>query len=893
MSLRSLAYFAVLTAAACSSSTDGPTPTITSVMPVPLCDAQHDITVTITGSGFSPIVKDGLTGHPSVVMPRVVLLAAGTPTEVPPAGVTLGDPSGTMLVVTLPTALLAPGSYDVQVIDPTGNSDTLAGGLTVDPPPRITAVNPSSGAIGSTVAVTLSGTGFLPGMTVTLDATPSVSATNVTVAPDGMSAQVTFALASVAAGVYGITVDNLDGCTDTLASSFTVYVQHTFVLSGVDPPFGCTCANTSVTISSSGGFVSTPIVELRPTGQAGPVTQLTHVAFVDGTTLTAVVPAGLALGFYDVTVRNPPTDGGVAQLTMGFRVVSMPVPEIDAILPGRGDPAATNFAMQIVGANFRNPVKVELLDRTPAVVATVASVTPTNATHIDAIFASLPAIDDAYLVRVTDLDENTYSTYSAFIVGSSGSSGKLHAFTETSTLVTARRLLAGASARDDLGNGYIYAIGGDTGGATPTALDSVEVSQLSKFGALGGWNELRAPNRLNTPRVAPVAVAVPLYGSGSPYVPVKTYIYVTGGHDAAGTVLGSVERAVVLRTADAPIVSTAAVSTTPGTLADGTWYYKVSAVLASGDADNPGGETVASDEAILTIGSNKAIDLAWSAVTVNGMPAAMYRIYRTPTANLASQQEQLIATVSGTSYTDTGATAQTERPLPAGALGKWVVQTSSHAPRWGHQAAVITDGTGAKFMHVLGGKSNLSTGYLATIEIAPIDSLGQLGAFVSTGTTAMATARAFFSLVVETSANVAGFTGVARLITTGGVDAGGASSEIEFSDVTNGGANGAWTATGLSLNGRAGLMSVISSNKLFCMGGAGAATDTAFTSILTSGRNVGFTLDGTIGSPMQSASSAFPSPRALGAAIVGSGFIYFAAGTSDGIDAVNTVYQTF
>ena len=72
MSLRRFACLAVLAVVACSSSTDGPTPNIASVMPVPLCDAQRDITVTITGSGFSPIVKDGLTSNPSVVMPRVV-----------------------------------------------------------------------------------------------------------------------------------------------------------------------------------------------------------------------------------------------------------------------------------------------------------------------------------------------------------------------------------------------------------------------------------------------------------------------------------------------------------------------------------------------------------------------------------------------------------------------------------------------------------------------------------------------------------------------------------------------------------------------------------------------------------------------------------------------------
>jgi hypothetical protein len=890
MTRSSLHLLLLVMLGACASTVDGPSPTISSVAPTPICDAQHATSLTIKGTGFSPIVRDGLTDHPSVVMPRVLLVGGSASTEVPVAGVTVPDATGTTLVVTIPQSLVAPGMYGVEVIDPDGHDTTLANGLTIDPPPHITSINPAHGPAGSTAIVTLTGTGFLSGMTVTLGATPPVPGTNVTASADGTSATVTFNLTGVAPGTYSITVDNGDGCTDTLAASFTV--GHSFAITGIDPPFGCMCSETNVTIGSSGGFVSTPRVELRPAGQAGPVTLMTRVAFVDTSTLTAVVPMGLALGLYDVTVVNPPSDGGIAQLANGFRVVARPAPQIDAIVPSRGAPNTT-VAVSIFGANYRNPVKVELLDRTLAVVATVASVAPVSPTRIDTSLA-LPAIEDAYLVRVTDLDEMTYSTFSAFIVGSNGSSGKLHGFTVASTLVTGRRMHGGTLARDDLGNTFTYVFGGDTGGAAPTVLDSVEVSQLSKFGALGAWHQIRTPNRLTTTRDAPAVVTVPLFDpQGSPFIPVKTYLYATGGRNAAGTVLGSVERAMVLRNADAPKVTSAAVSATVGTLAAGTWYYKVSAILAASDPDNPGGETLSSDEAILTIDANKAIDLAWNPVMVNGTAAVMYRVYRTAMADGASQQELLIATVTGTSYTDTGATVQTDGPLPSGAVGVWRAQVPAHAARWGHQAAVITDGTGARFIYELGGKSTPTTGYLATIEVAPIDVFGHLGAFGSTGTTSMLTARAFFSLVVETAANVAGFTGVARLITTGGVEAGAASNEVEFTDATAGGGNGAWTATGLSLNTRAGVMSVIASNKLFCLGGASATTDTAFANILQTGRNVGFNIDGTIGSPMQSTASAFPNPLALGASITGSGFIYFAGGTTDGIDAVNTVYQTF
>src|SRR5262249_48233587 len=156
----------------------------------------------------------------------------------------------------------------------------------------------------------------------------------------------------------------------------------------------------------------------------------------------------------------------------GFRVVQMPIPTIEAIVPARGSPQA-NTPVAIYGANFRNPVKVELLDRTGAVAATVASVAPTSASRIDTTLPTNGMMQDAYLVRVTDLDEMTYSTFSSFIVGATGASGNLHAFGASSDLVTGRRILAGVSAKDDLGNNFVYAIGGDTGGAMPTVLDTV------------------------------------------------------------------------------------------------------------------------------------------------------------------------------------------------------------------------------------------------------------------------------------------------------------------------------------------------------------------------------------------------------------------------------------
>ncbi len=901
-SLRAAALAAALALpAACSSKTDGPTPTVTAVDPDLICTAQQDVTVTITGSGFSPVVRGGLTEDPWVEMPRVLLVSSATTVEVPPANVSLGNSNGTELIAIIPMGLAPPlgpddpeVTYDLRVVNPNGNEGTLAAALTIVPPPLLVAVNPNTGAQGDVVSVTLTGTGFRDGMSVTLDSDPPVVCANVVVI-SSTSATCDLDLNGVAAGTYDVTVTNADGCSDTLPGAFTVYEPNLFTLLGIDPPFGCTCADTTVTIFSDGGFVSTPRVEMRPHGETTPVIQFRRVAFIDSDTLTAIVPGGAEVGDYDVIVRNPPTDGGIGTLENGFRVVANPVPSIDAIVPSRGDPTvSTGTDVSIYGENFRDPVKIELIDIDGNIDATIASVTPVSGTQIDTNFPTSGMTEGPYLVRVTNLDEDTYSTFSAFLVAAVGPSGNLHPFASQPTMDTGRRMLAGVGARDDDGNYYLYAIGGDTG-AGGDVLDSVEVTQLSRFGELGPWRPVRNP--LGTPRVGATAVKVPIFDpAGSPFVPAKTYLYVLGGHDDEGTVLDTVERAVVLSADHAPVV-TADPSTAAGTLEAGTWYYKVSAVLDAGDPDNPGGETLASDEAIVTIGAEGSVALDWEPVVVNGTAAASYRIYRTDAVNGVSQTEHLIDTTTDTDYTDTGADAGTEDPLPPGAVGVWVLQANTMLEaRWGHGAAVVADDSGDRFLFAVGGKDAVSGGFLDSVEYAAIDDAdGSISAFGNDNTNPLAVPRAFFGLTVETPENVSGLGSGARFFAAGGVALTGATSSLEISDLTTGGGNAAWAPYGGSGNMqvRAGVMAVITSEKFFALGGASNAIDTVLSNILATGRDVPFLANGDIGSPFQSTAEGLLGARALGAVATGSGFIYFVGGTSDGSDALATTERTY
>ena len=668
-----------------------------------------------------------------------------------------------------------------------------------------------------------------------------------------------------------------------------------FTLTGIDPPFGWNGAPTAVTIQSDAGFASTPTAYMTPSGADEPTpVEFSNVAFIDASTITATIPAGAAVGVYDVYVVNPPAVGTIGVLVNGFEVVSQPVPWIVEVVPERGT-SQDDTAVSIFGDNFRNPVTVELIDADGTTAFSVAGVAPVSEHQIDTVFptstqsADLPA--GIYLVRVTNEDEGSYSTYSAFLV--TNPAGNLNVFETVEGMTVGRRMLAGTFARDVLGNKYVYAIGGDTGdGGDP--LDSVELSQLSNFGALGGWHEQRS--HLAQPRVGGAAVAVPVVDPEvSLYVPVKTYIYVIGGFDEGGQALDTVERAVVLDPGDAPVDLTGEAAGGSGSLAAGAWYYRVAAVVPSGDPDNPDGETLPSDEVVVTLGEAGAIALSWTPTTIGGEPAAGYRVYRTDAADGVSQTEHLIAEVADASYTDVGDEAGTESPQFLGATGTFVVDdTALGTARLGLRAVVAHDTDGARSVFAIGGLGSTTGDALDVVELAPISEDGSLGDFTTTGASSMAEPRAFFDAVLEDASNVSGYAlGGSRLWVMGGIDGSGApTSSLAQSDVDDAG-NGAWVVNDKTVQSAAGVMAVIANNKLFCLGGAADADWMSFSNVTPNGRDTEFDEAGDITGSINSTANGLNAPRALGVAVQGAGFMYFYGGTSDGVDSIATAERTY
>ena len=194
------------------------------------------------------------------------------------------------------------GDYSAAAPDPTLSADiwiaaeyapsssdcawgTVAAEVTLQTvTPSITSVSPRSGPMSGGQSVTISGTGFEPGATVTFGSNPASSVTF------SDSFQLT-AVTPSGIGTVGVTVANPDGTSAADASAYT-YLP---TITAVNPLGGPTSGGQSVTITG-GGFLSGATVMF---GAA----QATDVTVTGNAQITAVTPPGN--GAVSITVTNP------------------------------------------------------------------------------------------------------------------------------------------------------------------------------------------------------------------------------------------------------------------------------------------------------------------------------------------------------------------------------------------------------------------------------------------------------------------------------------------------------------------------------------------------------------------------------------------------------------
>ncbi|MCI0342429.1 MAG: IPT/TIG domain-containing protein [Planctomycetales bacterium] len=306
------------------STAPAPPPVVTAVVPS-FGPTSGGTAVTITGSAF----QNGAT-------------------------VTIGGTAATSVALVSPTQLAAvtppgtAGARTVTVTNPDGQSGALGGGFTYGTPPSnpptVTNVSPAFGPTAGGTAITVTGSAFVTGATVTIGGTAATSVAFVS------ATQLTAVTPAGSAGSRTVVVTNPDGQAGALGGGFTYGTPPSSppAVTNVSPSFGPTAGGTAITVTGS-AFATGATVTIGGTAA-------TSVAFVSATQLTAVTPGGSA-GTLTVTVTNP--DGQSGALGSGFTYGSPPAapPSVSNISPAFG-PTSGGTAATITGSAFQSGATV-------------------------------------------------------------------------------------------------------------------------------------------------------------------------------------------------------------------------------------------------------------------------------------------------------------------------------------------------------------------------------------------------------------------------------------------------------------------------------------------------------------------------------------------------------
>jgi hypothetical protein len=812
-----------------------PPPRVDSVMPASVC--QGGSTITVNGANF----QQGAS----------VTLDCGAGAVVNASAVTV-TPAGDQLTATFGGGAAPGTSCQVIVVNPDGCEDrplphktvTVVTGpivFFVDPEVVYNRINTRITVYATTIAQPL-------------------TASAVRIVPTGQMAPVTQLVFNPVAGhpnrlqaivpvgqptgVYDLLLSDNTGCGSILPEAITVTDTATVTLENVTPPFGYTDSDTSIQIArdttapapANHPFVETPRVFLNPTSPqpTDVAVEVESVAFLDGDRVTGVVPAGTPVHGYDVVLVNPDGTVGVLSYSVmnGYASVAAPPPEILTATPS-SIVNATGQRVILGGRNFAAGNVVTLSCRNPAgavtappVVTGAPTCTGAGCTELITINGSGLVEGSVCIVRLTNPDQ-TFAEYSA--IGVTGPSLNLQEPQAGPMLQTGRRGLVAAAGSSTASNRFVYAIGGDNG-TVAGAMSSVEFAPVDPFGRVGAFTV--QPYALNAPRTLAGATTI------------GRYIYVVGGNDGTGA-LATGERALILSPRETPRVTDLDAALQATGLEPGKYHYRISAVFAANDPDNPGGESLASDEFTVRVpafpGSKVAITLIWRApLDVFGAPlpnVVGYRVYRTVMPNDAPGTEVLLGanpiTVAGTSFVDDGTTAPgSARPLPLGATGKWWPLPNLAAAREGVAVAWGYDpvGEGQLHLYALLGRTNPTTA-LRTYEFLTISggqfSRQSVAASWSAGTNQSSTARWQLGAWMADSTVSNNITGQTRFIYVGGgqTAAGAGATTVEAAQVQIGGQLGAFNDAGVNDFGasQSGYGVCAANGQLFTFGGQNGA----------------------------------------------------------------------
>lgn len=330
-----------------TSFTYRPAPTITSLSPAG-GTSLGGTSVTITGTDF----------------------VAGATVDF--GGVACAVSAITSTTITCTTGPNSAGEVDVSILNLDGQSVISTDAYKYLDPPTITSISPNAGSLSGGTTITISGTEFFAGATVTVD---GAACSSVSVPSTGT---ITCSTPPGTAGAKDVVVTNIDSQTVTSTGGYTYQAGPT--VTSIAPTSGPTAGGTAVTITGT-DFISGATVDIGGTPCLSPVTT--------ATTITCTTDA-TSSGLKAVTVTNP--DNQNDSLASAYLFSDPPV--ISAVVPDAGA-IAGGTTVTITGTDFVSG-SVVTLDSLPCTSQTVVSstsitcVTPAHAVGAVALIVTNP-----------------------------------------------------------------------------------------------------------------------------------------------------------------------------------------------------------------------------------------------------------------------------------------------------------------------------------------------------------------------------------------------------------------------------------------------------------------------------------------------------------------------
>ncbi|HEY5112460.1 MAG TPA: IPT/TIG domain-containing protein [Acidimicrobiales bacterium] len=334
-----------------------PNPTVTGA-PYYVAPSTTNGQITVTGTGF----EAGMTATSSNAAYTVSVVGFSSSTSA-------------QLLVTTTAADVSGTSTTVTLTNPDGGTATFAldGGVA---PPKVVTASPTGATItdGTSAGVTVSGTGFQAGATVT--GPTGVTVSNAAVLSANAISLTVAVASSVTPGTYNLTVTNPDGGVAT--ASFTVAAV--VISTPTANPTGVSItAGTSQSVTIGGtGFQFGATV----TGPTGVTLSNTAVISAGAIGTTVAVAATVTPGVYNLTVTNP--DGGTATASFTVTAVIIPPstdqPVVTSSVPLYVPTFSTGTVVTVTGAGFDTGLTAT--SSNSAFSVSVDSVTPTVATLV-------------------------------------------------------------------------------------------------------------------------------------------------------------------------------------------------------------------------------------------------------------------------------------------------------------------------------------------------------------------------------------------------------------------------------------------------------------------------------------------------------------------------------